>query len=128
MEDMIVKANGLSVVVTQEDVDDIMSTALDSHFVQRWCSEVNVVGRYLGEYASEQISRGGEVEFYDNENETYYTLTLENFAKGLKMYLEENDSAINDYGTEAMINVVFIDEEVADTIIQYALFDDIIYC
>lgn len=128
MEDMMVEVNGLSVMVTQEDVDDIMSTVLDSHFVQRWCSEVNVVGRYLGKYASEQISRGGEIWFYDNEDESYYGLTLDNFTKGLKLYLTENDSAINDYGTEAMINVVFIDEEAADTIIQYALFDDIIYC
>ena len=62
------------IVVTQEDVDDIMSTALDSSMLQCWCSEVNVVGRYLGEYASEQISREGELEFYETEDETYRSL------------------------------------------------------
>lgn len=56
MDDFILKITA-EIVITQEDVDDIMSTALDSSMLQCWCSEVNVVGRYLGEYASEQISR-----------------------------------------------------------------------
>ena len=64
MDDIILKITA-EIVITQEDVDDIMSTALDSSTLQCWCSEVNVVGRYLGEYASEQISRGGELELYE---------------------------------------------------------------
>lgn len=52
MDDIILKITA-EIVITQEDVDDIMSTALDSSTLQCWCSEVNVVGRYLGEYASE---------------------------------------------------------------------------
>ena len=127
MEDMILEVNGLSVTITQEDVDDIMSAVLDSCLVQAWCSEANVVGRYLGEYASEQISRGGEIWFYDIEDESYYGLTLENFMKGLKMYLTDNNSVINDNEAEAMIDVGAIDGVAADVIIQYALFDDIVY-
>ena len=127
MEDMTIEVNGLSVVVTQEDVDDIMSAALDSHFVQRWCSEVKAVDRYLAEYASEQISRGGELWFYNIEDESYYWLTLESFAKGLKLYLAENDSVINNHGTEAILDVANIDEEAADMIIQYAIFGEIVY-
>ena len=82
MDDFILKITA-EIVITQEDVDDIMSTALDSSTLQCWCSEVNVVGRYLGEYASEQISRGGELELYEIEEETYRSLTLENFKTGL---------------------------------------------
>ena len=73
MDDIILKITA-EIVITQEDVDDIMSTALDSSTLQCWCSEVNVVGRYLGEYASEQISRGGELELYEIEEETYRDL------------------------------------------------------
>lgn len=127
MKNMTIEVNGTSILITQEDVDDIMSAALDSHFVQDWCSEVNVVGRYLGDYASEQISRGGEIWFYDIEDESYYGLTLENFMKGLKMYLADNNSVINDNETEAMIDVGATDGVAADVIIQYALFDDIVY-
>ena len=89
MDDFILKITA-EIVITQEDVDDIMSTALDSSMLQCWCSEVNVVGRYLGEYASDQISRGGELELYEIEEETYRSLTLENFKTGLLKYLSED--------------------------------------
>ena len=79
MENIIVEVNGSLLEVLQEDVDDIMSSALDSELLQSWCSEVNVVGRYLGEYASNQISRGGEIWFLDTEDESYYSLDLEHF-------------------------------------------------
>lgn len=96
MDDIILKITA-EIVITQEDVDDIMSTALDSSTLQCWCSEVNVVGRYLGEYASEQISRGGELELYEIEEETYRSLTLENFKTGLIKYFSEDymDSRIS---------------------------------
>lgn len=127
MENITVKVNGTIVTINQEDVDDIMSAALDSYFLQSWCSEVNVVGRYLGEYASEQISRGGEIWFYDIEDESYYGLTLDNFQKGLEMYLSENNPVVDTSRTDAIIDVTMIDEVAADMIIQYALFGEIVY-
>lgn len=127
MENITVKVHGTIVTINQEDVDDIMSAALDSYYLQSWCSEVNVVGRYLGEYASEQISRGGEIWFYDIEDESYYGLTLDNFQKGLEMYLSENDPVVDANGTDAIIDVTMIDEVAADMIIQYALFGEIVY-
>lgn len=44
MDDFILKITA-EIVITQEDVDDIMSTVLDSSTLQCWCSEVNVVGK-----------------------------------------------------------------------------------
>ncbi len=41
-----------------ECIDDIMATALEGG-ITYWCDDAEVVGDYLGEYASEQISRGG---------------------------------------------------------------------
>lgn len=118
----------LQIKVADEDIDDIMSTALDSSTLQCWCSEVNVVGRYLGEYASDQISREGELEFYEIEDETYRSLTLENFKDGLRKYLSEEPMSIirrND-GTLG-VDPGMIDEVAADEIIQYALFEEIVY-
>lgn len=49
----------ITVNISQKDIDDIMYTALDS--ITYWCREAEVVGKYLGEYASDQISRGGSL-------------------------------------------------------------------
>ena len=49
----------MDVTINQRDIDDIMSIALEGG-ITYWCSYVEVVGgEYLGEYASDQISRGG---------------------------------------------------------------------
>lgn len=127
MDDIILKITA-EIVITQEDVDDIMSTALDSSTLQCWCSEVNVVGRYLGEYASEQISRGGELELYEIEEETYRSLTLENFKAGLLEYFSEDYMPVaRRYDGTWGVDPGMIDEIAADEIIQYALFEEIVY-
>ena len=96
--------------------------------LQCWCSEVNVVGRYLGEYASDQISRGGELELYEIEEETYRSLTLENFKTGLLKYLSEDCMPVaRRYDGTWGVDPGMIDEIAADEIIQYALFEEIVY-
>ncbi len=45
--------------ITDEQLDDIMCTALEGG-ITYWCDEAKVVGDYLGEYAHEQIARGGQ--------------------------------------------------------------------
>ena len=85
-------------------------------------------GRYLGEYASEQISRGGELELYEIEEETYRSLTLENFKIGLLKYFSEDYMPVarRHDGTWG-VDPGMIDEIAADEIIQYALFEEIVY-
>ena len=36
----------MDVTLTQQDIDDIMSTALD--YIGYWCGKAKVVGEYLG--------------------------------------------------------------------------------
>ena len=114
-----------SFVVSDEDIDDIMSAALDGG-ITYWCGRAEVVGEYLGEYASEQISRGGTLKLYDIEDpKTVYELTLDKFLNGLRLWIE-NERAFQ--LTEAgRLDVGQIDAAAADTIIQYALFCDVIY-
>ena len=59
-----------------------MCTALEGG-INYWCCKAEVVGEYLGEYASEQISRGGELKLYDAEEDEVYTLTLDKLLKGI---------------------------------------------
>lgn len=112
-------------VVSDEDIDDIMSAALDGG-ITYWCGRAKVVGEYLGEYASEQISRGGVLKLYDiEEPKAVYELTLDKFLVGLRLWIE-NERAFQ--LTEAgRLDVGQIDAAAADTIIQYALFCDIVY-
>lgn len=78
----------IRVELTQEDIDDIMVGALEGG-ITYWCSEASPEGgEYLGEYASEQISRGGTLLLYDFEEEAYRKLDLEKFLNGFKLWVE----------------------------------------
>lgn len=112
------------VVVTEQDIDDIMATALEGG-INYWCDGAEVVGEYLGQYASDQISRDGELMLYDVEECTSYMLTLEMFLNGVVLAIEKG------YATDWLegnhIDTCNIDAEAADVIIQMALFGDVIY-
>lgn len=114
----------INFVVSDEDIDDIMSAALDGG-ITYWCGRAEVVGEYLGEYASEQISRGGTLRLYDIEDSTVSELTLDKFLNGLRLWIE-NERAFE--LTEAgRLDVGHIDALAADAIIQYALFNDVVF-
>ena len=114
----------INFVVSDEDIDDIMSAALDGG-ITYWCGKAEVVGEYLGEYASEQISRGGTLKLYDIEDDSVSELTLDKFLTGLRLWIEnERAFELTDAGR---LDVCQIDAATADAIIQYALFNDIVY-
>lgn len=117
-----------SVVVTPDDIDDIMVSALEGG-INYWCSKAEVVGEYLGEYGSEQISRGGILKLYNLEENKVYELTKEKFLKGLEKYIK--NPIYSDFlefkDHEIRLDTGYADADVADTIIQYALFDDVIF-
>lgn len=123
-----VTRHGISVVinfvVSDEDIDDIMSAALDGG-VTYWCGRAEVVGEYLGEYASEQISRGGALKLHDIEGDGVFELTLDKFLVGLRLWIE-NERAF-ELTSAGRLDVGQIDAVAADTIVQYALFNDIVY-
>ena len=111
--------------VTSQDIDDIMATALDS--ISYWCRKAKIVGEYLGEYASDQISRGGSLILYDAESNDCWELNLENLLHGIEKAIEDN--WFDDYGwyDNGVLYTTEIDGEVADVIVQLALFDDIVF-
>lgn len=122
-----------AVVVTPEDIDDIMCTALEGG-ITYWCNRAKVVGDYLGEYGHEQIARGGElkmhvVEPFDEEDTEWYTLSKEKFMNGLEMYLKtQNGGKILDIVDDKLtLDTSCVDANVADYIVQYALFREEIY-
>lgn len=116
--------------LTQQDVDDIMVSALEGGICY-WSDCVEVVGRYLSEYASGQISRGGKLKIhvdepFDEANTEWYELDMEKFAQGFRLWLENGGDR---YGavSNGEVDTCEIDGEMADLIIQYALFGEVVY-
>lgn len=124
--------------ITDEQLDDIMCAALEGG-ITYWCDEAKVVGDYLGEYAHEQIARGGQLILSDSEEGKTYELNKEKLLKGLELYLTNGGDAetasreIVDTAEVAVptyeytIDTCEVDAAVADEIVQYALFGDVIY-
>jgi hypothetical protein len=113
------------ITVTQEDIDDIMDSALSG--ITYWCNMAEVVGDYLGEYASEQISRGGTLLLHDAEEDEVYDLDLNHLLNGIKQAYEGNYFADYNWCDGKTVNPCQIDAEVADVIVQLALFDEVVY-
>lgn len=128
MENEILKVE-MNLIVTQEDIDDIVCGALEGG-INYWCYRAEVVeDKYFGEYASEQISRGGSLNLYDSEEDAVHLLTKENFMEGLRKYLQNPHPYDITEGTKEglKIDTCQADATVCDMIIQYAIFGDVIY-
>lgn len=120
----------LNVFVTDEDIDDIMVSALEGG-INHWCAEAKVQGEYLGEFASDQISRGGTLLLYDAKGRKYEELTKEKFLVGLKCYLKhplyEDTIYPGTHEERLLVDCTLIDAPASDMIIQYALFGEVVY-
>lgn len=129
MADSVIKVE-FPIKVTDEDIDDIMCTALEGG-INYWCRRADVVGDYLGEYASEQISRGGQLKLYEAEDDGEFLLNKEHILSGILQYVLCPDSSyrILREGVDGfyLLECGMIDAEVADSIIQYGLFNEIVY-
>ena len=112
--------------LNMQDIDDIMACALEGG-INYWCSEAKVVGEYLGEYASEQISRGGILELYDTEDDEVYLFDIKKFIQGFEAWIENGYDYNGAVSANGKVDTSLIDAGDADTIIQLALFDEIVY-
>lgn len=113
----------IEVNLSQQDIDDIMAVALDGGICY-WCRKAEVVGEYLGEYASDQISRGGALILHDAESAQTWELTLEKFLKGVKLYFEQGCHVQIEDNT---IDTCDIDANDADCIVQFAIFGEVVF-
>ena len=117
--------------MTQQDIDDIMVAALEGG-INYWCWRVVVQGDYLGEYASEQISRGGKLAVWIDEpfedDKTCYMLDRDKFLAGFKLWLEKGGDSYDaiDY-SDGSVDCGQIDATCADEIVQYALFGEVVF-
>lgn len=127
MKDVVLKCE-TKVKVTQDDIDGIVAGALEGG-ITYWCDEAKVVGEYLGEYASDQISRGGSLLLHDTEENEWRLLTKQDLLTGIRMYIENAHpyEIVQDEGDRKVIDGSKVDAEVCDMIIQYAVFKEQVY-
>ncbi len=121
--------------INDEAIDDIMVSSLEGGVTSMWCDEVAVVGTYLGEYASEQISRGGWLAFLPKDFYEEFggpvSLNKEGFLNGLDKYISDyaflHNNGLSLIDENGLIDPGEIDAEIADSIVQLGLFGEIVY-
>jgi hypothetical protein len=122
--------------ITDSDIDGLMVTALEGG-INYWCGSATIVrdkeGLIAGIngaegviYASDVISKGGslimtDVEAEEGDDTDPWELTQEKFLKGLAKAMDWAEVGTVDAFIDGH------DAEWADVLIQYALFDEIVF-
>lgn len=114
-----------TVVITKENLDDIMAAALEGG-INHWCKKIEVFGELLGGCTSDQISRGGKLWFYDAESPKTWLLTRDKLLEGVKSWLT-NGMDIDHGIYNGIFDSSVVDSVEADCIIQYALFGKVVF-
>ena len=119
------------IIVNQEDIDDIMCTALEGG-ITYWCMsaqscmESEWMKKNNIEYCSEIISRGGDIALTTLDGD--YILTLTSFYRGLQKLIDESGEYYLEQTNDGYaLKTSEIDADIADLIIQYAIFGKLVY-
>lgn len=113
--------------LTQENIDDIMVSALEGG-INYWCSEAEVVeDKRCADWGHEQIARGGALILHDAESDDKWELTLEKFLNGVKLWLQNNEDRYGAVASDGTFDPGEVDGEMADLIVQYALFGEVVF-
>lgn len=107
---------------SQEDIDNILDSALNC--CSFWCDEASVkkAPDEPTNYMSEMLTRGGELRFkidepYEEGGKKSFVLTESKFVKALEKYMQDNGTC----------DVEDFDGPMADSVLQIALFGSDIY-
>jgi hypothetical protein len=115
------KIISIKVELTQQECRDVLTTAIESNAIQYWACE----------YGSIEIKRDSESNIYEAKftadnalnQKINYTVTAKTIQAGVDKLLELNESG----RWREMILNEDIDSDCADSIIQYALFGELVY-
>ena len=114
----------IEVNLTQQDIDDIMVSALEGG-INYWCREAEVVEeKRCGDWGHVQIARGGSLILHDAESSDKWELTLEKFLNGVKLYFEDGCHVNVE---DNRIDTGDMDANDADCIIQLAIFGEVVF-
>lgn len=113
----------IPITITEEFIADVICTAFEGGS-NYWIQDVtNLSENPKSQYFSESVAKGDTILITDNEDGTDHPLNAEIFCKGYEQYVKFCISK----GREVYYDPCDIDSEVADMILQFALFNDIIF-
>lgn len=114
----------LNLIIKDEDIDCIMKEALDTG-IWYWCERVSIasVCKEWNDY--QQISKNG-ILLLKTKNGIFF-LDKEDFIKGIRKAIYDDYNLLNIVDGKLYIDTFYIDADIADRIVQYAVFDKIIY-
>lgn len=114
----------VSIDLDGQFIDDVLTTCFEGGS-NYWVSEVKFRKYPQDSYkfASEIISRGGTLTIVDGEENEEHQLDLRKFINGVKRYIHY----CIDRKQPVILDPSMIDGDIADNILQFALFDSIIY-
>lgn len=114
----------IEVNLTQQDIDDIMVSALEGG-INYWCREAEVVEeKRCGNWGHEQIARGGSLILHDADSSDKWELNLEKFLNGVKLYFEDGCHVKVE---DNHIDTGDMDANDADCIVQFAIFGKVVF-
>lgn len=104
----------MEIEVTQDDIDCIIEMA----------------GYGIGYWVDEAIVKEDCYKIHEDEFDRWHELSNEDILRGVKLYIENGNTPYNILtfvDDETVLETGMIDSDVADMIIQYACFGEIIY-
>ena len=99
----------MRLLITDEDIEDIIDMA--GYGIAYWAQEANIEDK---------------VYVIIDEDEKEYRLAYDDIAKGISLYIKNGNKPYN-IVSDSEIDTCQIDAVVADMIIQYACFEELIY-
>lgn len=102
-----------------ENLDDILVTAFEGG-INYWCNRVEII-KGKGAYASDIVANGGTVRLYDMESDESWELSRRSLVRGVQIFCNENGIMSADDLMEVM------DADVADVIVQLAIFEEVVF-
>lgn len=133
MENKLTAHVSYDIDITQEDLFDILTTAFEGG-IGYWCESIEVISKGTDwgnireedhEYSAANIAAGGSAELYCSEDmDVPYVLTRDLVISGIERVLSEKLVCYTKDSTEWIGD---IDADIADVIVQYALFGMLVY-
>lgn len=120
----------LIINITDKDIEHIITEAEEG--IKHWCDKIEPVEPQLGTSPYEHLIHGGTLVLHKIGSSGYENtqcITGDKIVNGIKKYIEEPTEGdfLEIVDHELHIDINYIDENIADAIIQYALFDKVIY-
>lgn len=119
--------------INDDDIEDILESAfIDRVMWSGYCEKDIPDGeKWLDDYYSKHIVKGGKLLMLDIEDGEEYILDRETILRGIGKAYQENGGTFHEWNISFVWvennKIVNMDSWLADTIIQYGVFGEVIY-